>query len=46
LVVAFDQESLEVGQPALMVDHKASLIPLACHEGLQERLLVGALKEQ
>lgn len=29
-----------------MVDRKASLIPLACHKELQERLLaVGALKE-
>lgn len=39
------QESLEeVERPALMVDRKAGLILLACHEGLQERL-VGALKE-
>lgn len=47
LVVAFGQESLEeVERPALMVDRKASLIPLACHKELQERLLaVGALKE-
>lgn len=29
-----------------MVDRKASLIPLACHKELQERLLVvGALKK-
>lgn len=47
LVVAFGQESLEeVERPVLMVDRKASLIPLACHKELQERLLVvGALKE-